>query len=256
MSKKACFLCHSFIRAHGSYRVLKTHGEVFVQWIIPDAFRYEEQMRKPFARALSATYTDTLNALKAARNSKVRFAPQVQSAVNSAIPSLSTISASTIRADRPKPDIMPPLTVSDARAISSGIELPVKHEHQPLYDPSSSSISLIGTITEDVNTHQCCLEAGSQTIISKDWLNLHVEVEELNVADPNCELKQRGHCQVMTASDHSGTLSAVRIDAKQLVDGDSVALERGGDSPALDVVFTAPGADHMRLEVSWVEGFT
>ena len=34
-SKKPCFLCYSFVRAHATYNVCRSHGEVFKQWTIP-----------------------------------------------------------------------------------------------------------------------------------------------------------------------------------------------------------------------------
>ena len=39
-SKEACFLCDSFIKAHGYFYLSKAHRKVFHQWTVPDRKDY------------------------------------------------------------------------------------------------------------------------------------------------------------------------------------------------------------------------
>jgi hypothetical protein len=57
-SKKPCFLCYSFMRAHGAYDVPQTHGEVYKNWTILDNIDYTLEVRKNIRSALQGVAVD------------------------------------------------------------------------------------------------------------------------------------------------------------------------------------------------------
>lgn len=44
-SKWLCYLCYQFLRAHGSFIPVNTHGRLYDQWTIPDLADYGEELR-------------------------------------------------------------------------------------------------------------------------------------------------------------------------------------------------------------------
>lgn len=92
-SKLACFLCSSFIQAHGQYGSLGCHGEVLPQWTVPDRDDYDTNTRAAFTRALLRVASDVQKALSDARrkNSRVsRQRPLAHSAFNLPLDELPT----------------------------------------------------------------------------------------------------------------------------------------------------------------------
>jgi hypothetical protein len=57
-SKKPCFLCYSFMRAHGAYDVPQTHGEVYKNWTILDNINFTRTARKNIQSALHGVAAD------------------------------------------------------------------------------------------------------------------------------------------------------------------------------------------------------
>jgi hypothetical protein len=57
-SKKPCFLCYSFLRAHGAYDVPQTHGEVYKNWTILDNINFTRTARKNIQSALHGVAAD------------------------------------------------------------------------------------------------------------------------------------------------------------------------------------------------------
>lgn len=57
-SKDACFLCGSFLRAHGVYQVPRAHRKIYHQWTVPDLDSYSRQTVNKFRRCLEQVYQD------------------------------------------------------------------------------------------------------------------------------------------------------------------------------------------------------
>ena len=96
-SKEACFLCDSFIKAHGLFCVSRAHRQIFSQWTIPDLAEYNTEALERLQRALATVHRDVATALNQARdNHKFRRHP-LQSAINLHRLHIPTPSVTTIR---------------------------------------------------------------------------------------------------------------------------------------------------------------
>lgn len=92
-SKMACFLCDSFVRAHGWFCLSKAHRVLYDQWTIPDLKDYTPSSRDRLRKALVTVNSEVKKQLS--RPSTNRF--PVQSAANSVIASIRDASRSTRR---------------------------------------------------------------------------------------------------------------------------------------------------------------
>ncbi|KAL2869750.1 nucleic acid/nucleotide deaminase domain-containing protein [Aspergillus lucknowensis] len=48
-SKYLCYLCYLFLRYHGGFQILSTHGRLYDQWTVPDLVEYDIATRDRFA---------------------------------------------------------------------------------------------------------------------------------------------------------------------------------------------------------------
>ncbi|KAK5107935.1 hypothetical protein LTR62_000540 [Meristemomyces frigidus] len=127
-SKRACFLCYTFMTAHGRYAVTDSHGEIHPQWTVPDQVDCTLKMREILGVALRQSATSVRQALARSRAQKKKTGPEVQSMIDLVLdklrtPSQSTVADShvgsclisrsalsvstTVRADLPSQDIIP-----------------------------------------------------------------------------------------------------------------------------------------------------
>jgi hypothetical protein len=96
-SKEACFLCNSFIKAHGFFCVSKAHRQIYSQWTIPDLFHYSAEALSRLQSTLVAVNRDVTSALEQARRKRnIRPLP-LQSSINLHQPSFPTPSVTTLR---------------------------------------------------------------------------------------------------------------------------------------------------------------
>lgn len=51
-SKYLCYLCYLFLRCHGGFEILCTHGRLYDQWTVPDLVEYDAETRQRFATVL------------------------------------------------------------------------------------------------------------------------------------------------------------------------------------------------------------
>ncbi|KAL4907843.1 hypothetical protein BDW74DRAFT_175627 [Aspergillus multicolor] len=51
-SKYLCYLCYLFLRYHGGFALLGTHGRLYDQWTIPDLAEYDAATRSKFATVI------------------------------------------------------------------------------------------------------------------------------------------------------------------------------------------------------------
>ncbi|KAL6232105.1 hypothetical protein BDW75DRAFT_243315 [Aspergillus navahoensis] len=53
-SKYLCYLCYLFLRYHGNFQMLNTHGRLYDQWTVPDLAEYSPATRNKFATVLES----------------------------------------------------------------------------------------------------------------------------------------------------------------------------------------------------------
>lgn len=95
-SKDGCFLCNSFLKAHGKFFMSKAHRRVFNQWTVPDRGDYSLQSLERIRHSLSVTVQDVEKEIQKAP--KERF--PLQSSINlhkPIIPTLSVTSCGTVQ---------------------------------------------------------------------------------------------------------------------------------------------------------------
>ncbi|KAL5045858.1 hypothetical protein BDW71DRAFT_182941 [Aspergillus fruticulosus] len=51
-SKYLCYLCYLFLRYHGAFQLLSTHGRLYDQWTVPDLAEYDPATRNKIATVL------------------------------------------------------------------------------------------------------------------------------------------------------------------------------------------------------------
>ncbi|KAL4733472.1 hypothetical protein BDV11DRAFT_199941 [Aspergillus similis] len=53
-SKYLCYLCYLFLRYHGNFQLLNSHGRLYDQWTVPDLAEYNTATRNKFAAVLES----------------------------------------------------------------------------------------------------------------------------------------------------------------------------------------------------------
>ena len=61
-SKDACYLCHSFVKAHGLYYLSRTHGVFYTRWTVPDLQQYKPASRDRLKDVMLLVKSDVLAA--------------------------------------------------------------------------------------------------------------------------------------------------------------------------------------------------
>lgn len=62
-SKKPCFLCYCFVRAHATYGISQSHGEIYEMWTVPENHSYSDLARDTLNQALQLTVGDIQRAI-------------------------------------------------------------------------------------------------------------------------------------------------------------------------------------------------
>ena len=96
VSKEACFLCDSFIRAHGRFSITGAHRQVFPQWTVPDLVEYTPETIDNFRSVLFQVGTEVA---QEHRNLKQRSS-------GLPIPAQSTINLNAIHLSTPSPSVL------------------------------------------------------------------------------------------------------------------------------------------------------
>lgn len=102
-SKEACFLCDSFIRAHGGFCVSGAHRQMFSKWTVPDLNEYSLPTLDKFRRALALVAADVRREYDQSKTKTTGRQLPVQSVVNVHAVYLETSSTSILsrRSQRP-----------------------------------------------------------------------------------------------------------------------------------------------------------
>lgn len=61
-SKEACYLCHSFVSAHGWFQVSKAHRQLYNKWTIPNLRAYNDATLVRFREAIRLMDQDVIQA--------------------------------------------------------------------------------------------------------------------------------------------------------------------------------------------------
>ncbi|KAL5379233.1 hypothetical protein PMIN02_010994 [Paraphaeosphaeria minitans] len=192
-SKEACFLCNSFINAHGFFFVSKAHRQIYSQWTIPDLADYSAESLNRLQRTLTTVYQDVASALKQARCDRKFRAFPLQSSINLLHPRYPTPSVTTIHSLPSEATDIPSGTVSPSsphlspvslESVMSRISQLSLNQHSPLsavsmsIPPKGSSDNTSGEEAPDcTEDHRGRVDLNLPSPICPGWLDLYVSLE-------------------------------------------------------------------------------
>jgi hypothetical protein len=174
-SKEACFLCDSFIRAHGSFSVTGAHRQIFDQWTVPDLVEYNKQTISRIRRALSQVCKEVMREyIKMQKKQPWRPFP-LQSAINLNVIQIKTPSISTLRSH---PTEISSTTASTLRPTGQLIRQQERSSDRgtsgvsslhllPSKEPKDSTDSL-----RDVQERTLEVTVGDKVSAYRDWVHL------------------------------------------------------------------------------------
>ena len=130
-SKEACFLCDSFIRAHGRFSITGAHRQMFPLWTVPDLKEYALPTIQRFRQALSLVHADVKEETLKARK-KYPWRP---------FPPQSTINLNVVQLLTPSTSALPTVSEShsngDGRIVTSpeGTTTPIPNQAEQVDAP-------------------------------------------------------------------------------------------------------------------------
>ncbi|KAL1967136.1 hypothetical protein VTN77DRAFT_3427 [Rasamsonia byssochlamydoides] len=184
-SKEACFLCDSFIKAHGHFFLSKAHRQIYPHWTVPDREDYSTATLKRFRSVLMTVDRDVPEELEKARCKRHSFQKlPLQSSVNLHKLTLPTPSVTTDSSSS-KTTPVAKLREDDNVLTLDGVK-PKENSNRPLH---LTALASSHGIAEDVVTEAEALELTPSTSramitftsaahMTLDWLSLHIHLED------------------------------------------------------------------------------
>lgn len=199
-SKKACFLCDTFIRKHGWFEVSKAHRQLYRRWTVPDLEQYTKATRNRLCSTLAAVHVELKTTL-ANQNGRRKYYP-LQSSVNVNRPLLGTPSTFTLLsvASGSKEDIQAMNTSRDSRMTEctvvddlSNIELDEQLSGQVPYSPQE--------------THFCSPSLAADFLLQSSdllcfgWIDIFLSQAGSNDCSSEFRTAETGHIKAVECGD-------------------------------------------------------
>ncbi|KAI7151810.1 hypothetical protein KC316_g13800 [Hortaea werneckii] len=247
-SKRPCFLCFHFIRAHNQYATRDSHGEVYNQWTVPANHNYlSPSQRAGLTSALKQTSNAVRQALQRSKAKRMtgsqtnKQPQQQQSFIDLAVDALRTPSVSTLRS------II--ASISGGEAVNR-IEDVQQQRQQQQFRQIESSAKNSGLRTASVE-RSCPLP----NIIRAG------RTEDLPCEDMIC-LMTFGDSRDAEQDDQYGSWRRLGADELrqddvqtihigQLLAGKVITLARKDSSPSLSLILVSPQGQRFGLELAW-----
>ena len=253
-SKRPCFLCFHFIRAHNQYGTRDSHGEVYNQWTVPANHNsLSLGQRAELASALKQTSNVVRQALQRSKSRKTKGKAssqkhkqpqqpqqqQQQSFIDLAINVLRTPSVSTLRS------IV--ASIAGGEAVTRVRHVP---RHQPEHCQTSAPAKTNGMRTASVE-HSSPLpnviRAGRIEVFSFEDMIGFLTFED---SEDDGQEEQYGSWRRLGADELlQDGLQTIYVD--QLLAGEEMILARGDSSPSLSLILVSPQGQRFGLELGW-----
>jgi hypothetical protein len=285
-SKEACFLCNSFIKAHGSFRVSKAHCQIYSQWTVPDLANYSVEALERLQRTLVVVYRDVAGALDQARRDRSFRPLPLQSSINLHRPSFPTPSVTTIGSSSADgTEIASEATVRSLRCLPPTLpEIELLGFHQPNLDHRSSgsisanAVSICSSLKDSVRnaleeesshfttniSSELCqgarLVLGCPEEAFSDWLDVHAYLER----SADSQLHARSFSTASVTQEPIPNSTATReqighyLDLSKLAPGEQVVLSNLVDHNLTDsagtemnILVTYRQMNPILLRFSW-----
>lgn len=210
VSKEACFLCYSFLRAHGAFFVSKAHRQVYPQWTVPDLSGYGLESVNRLQRALLAVRKEIASVSHEAEQRRTPRPFPLQSSINLHRPNLPTPSVTTILST----------ASSGMTVLGVGAGPPPKDERCERHEADSSR-----SYEQSIQNSICQICSPTPIPIdhvSLDWLELFVSWAESAPNEPQRRTNFRPANVSLTAA--AGQPALYSLDVSRLKSGEEIVL--------------------------------
>ncbi|KAI7539608.1 hypothetical protein KC331_g9655 [Hortaea werneckii] len=243
-SKRPCFLCFHFIRAHNQYATRGSHGEVYNQWTVPA----NQDSMSPGQRAeLTSALKQTSNAVRQAlQRSKARRMTgsqtnkqpqQQQSFIDLAVGALRTPSVSTLRS------IIASISGGEAVNRIGDVQ---QQQFRHIESPAKNS-ALCTSFVERSRALPNIIRAGrTEDLPCEDMICLLTFGDSRDAEQDD----QYGSWRRLGADElRQDDVQTIHIG--QLLAGKVITLARKDSSPSLSLILVSPQGQRLGLELAW-----
>ena len=270
-SKKPCFLCYSFIRAHATYSVCQSHGEVFVQWTVPDEDYFNTRTRTELTSALKCTAGNIEQALEKSKKAGPRhlYLHPLQTVSKLLLNMSRSASTSTVGtrvsllpdnsrvAINASPlsfeEVLPALQSGSLESIhNTGTdETALPRTITPKRLSNSRGLSL--TASHKSPNYECRISSHGAEVLRVDGIEVFFELEcypegtvDLDIGENKI---QTALCRIQSMSECISDQIRI-VDVEDLCDGD-IIMERSSESACLRFNLQASSEGHI-VELYWL----
>lgn len=282
-SKRPCFLCDSFIRSFGGYRMKDSHGEVFARWTVPERSEYKKQLSEKINRALRDTVsavTTLARSQENQRNGKVTglaaLITKAHSVVSLPLKRLATSSASTLRSTRPDPpgtieqsSIGAPIVVAESRPGPASpkrpdaeLEASAKRSLQrPPKDNVAEVSSQVARVDSGQNLKQPATESDTYRVSNLrvelarlPWVDIFLSMEDATQLrdsehDGSCKSESHGLYVVGICTESDDRSPLVDLATLGQCRGETLCRSDGDDD--LTIVLRLAGHPDLKVRCTW-----
>ncbi|KAI7369773.1 hypothetical protein KC354_g1671 [Hortaea werneckii] len=249
-SKRPCFLCFHFIRAHNQYATRGSHGEVYNQWTVPANHDYlSPNQRAELTSALKQTSNAVRQALQRSKikkttggsKSQTNKQPQQQqqSFIDLAVDALRAPSISTLRS------IVASLNGGEAVNRIGHVQ-----QQQQQFRQIDSHVKNSGVRTEIIERNRPLpniIRAGKTEDLSCEDMICWLTFGDSRGAEQD---NQFGSWRRLGADElRQDKVQTIHIG--QLHPGEEVYLTRADSSPSLSLILVSPRGQRCGLELAW-----
>ena len=264
-SKEACFLCDSFIRAHGRFSISGAHRQMFPQWTVPDLKQYTSQTVLHLRQVLSQVCTEVREEHSKSQKKRVWIPFPLQSAINLNVvrlitPSTSTLPTQTRSRDGDRPSRSNGTLNSSMSSRSEEDNHVVGHISR--YEAGEADTELSHIFRERGSTDryepalpETPIEIAFIETVSEDikWISISASFLTFpTIESPKSQLVQftRGSLSLQTVSG-SGCQRKISLDDLPL--GEELVIKRDiHDAPhSLSFILVGPGEQKIRMRCQW-----
>ncbi|KAI7162597.1 hypothetical protein KC349_g1881 [Hortaea werneckii] len=250
-SKRPCFLCFHFIRAHNQYATRDSHGEVFNQWTVPANHDYlSPNQRAELISALKQTSNAVGKALQRSKAKKTtggsksqtnKQPQQQQSFIDLAVGALRTPSVSTLRS------II--ASISGGEAVNRIGDVQKQQQQQQLAQiesPAKNSALRTSSVERSCPLPSMIRAGKTEDLPCKDMICL-MTFGDSRDAEQN---DQYGSWRRLGADElRQDDVQTIHIG--QLIAGQEITLARKDSSPSLSLILVSPQGQRLGLELAW-----
>jgi len=277
-SKQACYLCYAFVKAHKQFCLLRSHGQIYNKWTVPDRSEYTLETLERIQRALGAVNQEVLDEIKRTRRSlKTSRNFPLQSSINLQIPEFPEGSDTTVKSSKssrmslaarqlrrvdPKPrrpETPSPASLVDARNGEHDTDVGGTHwasetsvskcEHRGLVScqvqtPSQDPIIDVGANTTEQISITTDLSSEPKGLIL-DWLDLHFDPSQA-AGGWRTQIELR-RCESTRKMEEEGEKT---IDTDHWLPGQEITVPINKLGPELEIVFARNYWGRIRMRVT------